>query len=58
MSDQRLAHVPTPILRMRPATMLTGIGLCVIIMILQLAPEIREFSARVSPAGTSASQTK
>ena len=52
MSSERIARVPTPHLRTRPATMLTAIGLCVIIMLLQLAPEIRDFSARSAAANT------
>jgi hypothetical protein len=46
MANERLARAPTPHLRMRPATMLTAIGLCVIIMLLQFVPENRSFSAR------------
>jgi hypothetical protein len=56
MSDERLARVPTPHLRTRPATMLTAIGLCVIIMLLQFAPEIRDFSARSAAANTVSGQ--
>jgi hypothetical protein len=39
MSDDRRARGPTPVLRTRPATMLTAIGLCVFIMIMQLLPQ-------------------
>lgn len=42
MSDDRRAQSPTPVLRTRPATMLTAIGLCVFIMVLQLLPEFRD----------------
>lgn len=42
MADERRASMPTPHLRTGPATMLTGIGLCVLLMILQLMPEIRD----------------
>ncbi len=42
MSDKRRAQGHTPVLRTRPATMLTAIGLCVLIMILQLVPEFRD----------------
>ena len=56
MSNERLARVPTPHLRTRPATMLTAIGLCVIIMLLQLAPEIRSFSGRSAAANTVSGQ--
>lgn len=42
MSDDRRAKVPTPVLRTRPATMLTAIGLCVFIMIMQLMPQFSD----------------
>ena len=42
MSDDRRAQSPTPVLRTRPATMLTAIGLCVFIMVMQLLPEFRD----------------
>ena len=40
MPDERRAQGPKPVLRTRPATMLTAIGLCVLIMVMQLVPEI------------------
>jgi hypothetical protein len=61
MSNERLAHVPTPHLRTRPATMLTAIGLCVIIMLLQLVPEIQDTGSRSANAASttvSAARTK
>ncbi len=42
MADERRASAPTPYLRTGPATMLTGIGLCLLLMIMQLMPEIRD----------------
>ena len=42
MSDDRRAKGPTPVLRTRPATMLTAIGLCVFIMVMQLLPQFGE----------------
>jgi hypothetical protein len=42
MSDDRRAKSPTPVLRTRPATMLTAIGLCVFIMVMQLLPQFSE----------------
>ena len=42
MSDDRRARSPTPVLRTRPATMLTAIGLCVFIMIMQLLPQFTD----------------
>jgi hypothetical protein len=44
MSDDRRAKGPTPVLRTRPATMLTAIGLCVFIMVMQLLPQFGEGS--------------
>ena len=42
MPDQaKGARKPTPHLQTRPATMLTAIGLCVIIMLIQLVPEFQ-----------------
>ena len=42
MSDDRRAKSPTPVLRTRPATMLTAIGLCVFIMVIQLLPQFSD----------------
>ena len=42
MSDDRRAKGPTPVLRTRPATMLTAISLCVFIMIMQLLPQFSD----------------
>lgn len=53
MLDERRAQSPKPVLRTRPATMLTAIGLCVLIMIIQLMPEARDIgSSRVAPPVT------
>ena len=45
MTDQRTTREPTPHLQTRPATMLTAIGLCVLIMLIQLVPEIQSMAA-------------
>jgi len=42
MTDARRASTPTPYLRTGPATMLTAIGLCLLLMIMQLMPEMRD----------------
>ena len=42
MPGDRRTQTPAPVLRTRPATMLTAIGLCVFIMVMQLLPEIRD----------------
>jgi hypothetical protein len=41
MTDHRQKPAPTPHLQTRPATMLTAIGLCAIIVLIQLVPEIQ-----------------
>ena len=52
MPDERRAQGPKPVLRTRPATMLTAIGLCVLIMVIQLVPQIRDIGASRIPAST------
>lgn len=42
MPDDHRAKAPTPVLRTRPATMFTAIGLCVFIMIMQLLPQFSD----------------
>jgi hypothetical protein len=54
MPDERGAQGPKPVLRTRPATMLTAIGLCVLIMVIQLVPQIRDISASRMPASVTA----
>jgi hypothetical protein len=39
---------PTPHLHTRPATMLTAIALCVLIMLIQLVPVIQDTAIRVT----------
>ena len=54
MRDKRRAQGPKPVLRTRPATMLTAIGLCVLIMVIQLVPQIRDIGAGRLPASATA----
>jgi hypothetical protein len=55
MPDERRAQSPT--LRTRPATMLTAIGLCMLIVIIQLVPEFRDIGpSRASPSATAGTQ--
>jgi len=54
MSDDLRAKSPTPVLRTRPATMLTAIGLCVFIMVMQLLPEFRDSGLTRLPSTTTA----
>jgi len=55
MTDDRHPRVPNPHLRTRPATMLTAIGLCLIIMLIQLVPDIQDASSRSTTASASTS---
>ena len=48
MPDKRRGHSPPPVLRTRPATMLTAIGLCLFIVVTQLMPDLRGLGSRVS----------
>jgi len=45
---------PNPHLRTRPATMLTAIGLCVLIMLMHLVPDFQQSGAR-GPTSTAES---
>ena len=56
MSDDRRAKSPTPVLRTRPATMLTAIGLCVFIMVMQLLPQFTDLN-RTSTTTTTVTTT-
>ncbi len=50
LDEQRVVYAPTPHLRTRPTTMLTALGLCAIIMLIQFAPGMQD---RVSRAPSS-----
>lgn len=54
MTDQTkgVGRKPTPHLQTRPATMLTAIGLCVIIMLIQLVPEFQTMGSRIPTSAT------
>jgi hypothetical protein len=41
MTDRSTRRGPTPHLQTRPATMLTAIGLCALIVLIQLIPEVQ-----------------
>ena len=49
MPDERRANGPKPVLRTRPVTMLTAIGLCVLIMVIQLVPDFRDLGSSSLP---------
>ena len=52
MTDQRTRREPTPHLQTRPATMLTAIGLCALIVLMQLVPEVQSVLRQPAPAVT------
>ena len=52
MTDVHQRRVPNPHLRTRPATMVTAIGLCVLIIAIQLAPDLQELSSRFTTAAS------
>ena len=58
MTDDRPRRAPNPHLRTRPATMVTAIGLCLIIIAIQLVPDLQDLSSRfttvASPSTTMA----
>ncbi|WP_428677114.1 hypothetical protein [Reyranella sp.] len=56
MTDERRVSTPTPHLRTGPATMLTAIGLCVLLMIMQLMPEMRDAGLHRSFTASDASR--
>ena len=41
MTDRHVRRPPTPHLHTRPATMITAIGLCLLIMLMQLVPQLQ-----------------
>jgi hypothetical protein len=56
MSDQRQKRPPNPHLQTRPATMITAIGLCVLIMLIQLVPEINGAASRLPTTSISSAR--
>lgn len=61
MTDQAKDHAkgarkPTPHLQTRPATMVTAIGLCVIIMLIQLVPEFQAMGSRIPTSVTASTR--
>jgi hypothetical protein len=53
MSDQSQKRELKPHLHTRPATMITAIGLCLIIMLIQLMPEINDAASRLQTTSIS-----
>ena len=56
MSDQRPKREPKPHLQTRPATMLTAIGLCALIMLLQLVPQLQDAATRLQTTTVSSTR--
>ena len=54
MPDDRRAYGPKPVLRTRPVTMLTAIGLCVLIMVIRLMPDSRDPGSSHLPVSATA----
>ncbi|MBS0520121.1 MAG: hypothetical protein JSR90_15610 [Proteobacteria bacterium] len=46
MTDEREKRKPTPHLHTRPATMMTAIGLCLLIMLMQFMPQFQDSGVR------------
>ncbi len=53
MTDEREKRKPTPHLHTRPATMITAIGLCLLIMLMQLVPQFQNAGIRSGMTVTS-----
>jgi hypothetical protein len=54
MTDRPTRRAPTPHLQTRPATMLTAIGLCALIVLIQLVPEVQSMVRLPASAVTAA----
>ncbi|HEY6981453.1 hypothetical protein [Reyranella sp.] len=52
MTDRRIRRQPTPHLHTRPATMITAIGLCLLIMLMQLVPQLQTAHTQAVTATT------
>lgn len=52
MSDERSARPSTPHMHTRPATLLTALGLCVLIMLIQLVPDLQGATSRLATIST------
>ena len=52
MSDERSTRPSTPHMHMRPATLLTAIGLCLLIMVIQLVPALQGVTSRLTTIAT------
>ena len=52
MPDDRPRRQPNPHLRTRPATMVTAIGLCLLIIAIQLVPDLQDLPSRFTTAAS------
>ena len=57
MTGERSPRGRTPHLRTRPATMLTAIGLCLIIIAIQLVPDFQDLSSRFTTVASASTST-
>lgn len=58
LDERRAIPAPTPHLRTRPVTVLTALGLCLIIMLIQFTPGMEDRISRQSPSPMAASQQR
>lgn len=58
LDEQRVVYAPTPHLRTRPTTVLTALGLCVLLMLIQFTPGMQDRVARGSASPMVAGQLK
>ena len=54
--NQRQKRQPNPHLQTRPATVITAIGLCLIIMLIQLVPQIQDAATRLQTTSISSAR--
>ena len=54
--NQRPKRQPNPHLQTRPATVITAIGLCLIIMLIQLVPQIQDAATRLQTTSISSAR--
>ena len=54
--NQRPQRQPNPHLQTRPATVITAIGLCLIIMLIQLVPQIQDAATRLQTTSISSAR--
>ena len=58
MSNRHLSRGPTPLLRTGPTTMLTAVGLCLILMLIQFVPEFQSMGSLNASSRVAATQQR